>query len=90
MKSVIIFEGGVNMSLAQKGYQRRLVDDKIEKYLKIFGAISIEWPKWCGKTWTSLTHSESVTYMTERSPRDLAKVDPKYIFTEKSPNLCAS
>lgn len=75
------------MSLVQKDYRKRLVDHKIEKYLKIFGAISIEGPKWCGKTWTSLNHSESVSYMTERNLRDLAKVDPKYIFNDKKPQL---
>lgn len=75
------------MSLVQNDYRNRLVDTKIEKYLKIFGAISIEGPKWCGKTWTSLNHAESVSYMTERSLRDLAKVDPKYIFNEKKPQL---
>lgn len=75
------------MSLVQKDYRKRLIDDKIDKYLKIFGAISIEGPKWCGKTWTSLNHSESVSYLTERGPRDLAKVDPKYIFHEKRPQL---
>ena len=75
------------MSLVQKDYRRRLIDDKIDKYLKIFDAISIEGPKWCGKTWTSLNHSESVSYLTERGPRDLAKVDPKYIFNEKKPQL---
>ena len=75
------------MSLVQKDYRRRLIDDKIDKYLKIFGAISIEGPKWCGKTWTSLNHSESVAYLTERGPRDLAKVDPKYIFNDKKPQL---
>lgn len=75
------------MSLVRKEYRRRLIDDKIEKYLKIFGAISIEGPKWCGKTWTSLNHSESVSYLTERGPRNLAKVDPKYIFNEKKPQL---
>ena len=75
------------MSLMQENYKKRLIDDKISKYLQIFGAISIEGPKWCGKTWTSLNHSESVTYMTDRSSRDLAKVDPKYIFQEKRPQL---
>ena len=75
------------MSLKKQEYQRRLIDDKIEKYLKIFGAVSIEGPKWCGKTWTSLNHANSVTYMTERSSRDLALVDPKYIFTKERPQL---
>ena len=75
------------MSLTKENYQKRLIDEKISRYLKIFGAVSIEGPKWCGKTWTSLNHANSVTYMTERSSRDLAKVDPKYIFTKDRPQL---
>ena len=75
------------MSLEKEGYRKRLIDNKIDKYLKIFGAISIEGPKWCGKTWSSLEHSESASYLTELSTRNLAKVDPKYIFNEKRPQL---
>ena len=75
------------MSLDKKDYRKRLIDDKIDRYLKIFGAISIQGPKWCGKTWTSLKHANSVSYMTEKSPRDLAKVDPKYIFNQDRPQL---
>lgn len=75
------------MSLEKKDYRKRLIDDKIDRYLKIFGAISIQGPKWCGKTWTSLKHANSVSYMTEKSPRDLAKVDPKYIFNQDRPQL---
>ena len=60
-----------------------MFDKKVDDYLYVFGAVFIEGPKWCGKTWTSLNHASSVTYMTERSPRDLASVDPKYIFTKE-------
>ena len=45
------------MKLTKKEYKERLIDKKIDEYLKIFGAISIEGPKWCGKTWTALNHS---------------------------------
>ena len=75
------------LNLQKEGYQKRLIDEKISKYLKIFGAISIVGPKWCGKTWTSLNHANSVSYMTEKSSRELASVDPKYIFTNNSPQL---
>ena len=75
------------VSLKKEDYKERLIDKKIDRYLNIFGAIAIEGPKWCGKTWTSLNHANSVTYMTERSSRDLAKVDPKYIFTKERPQL---
>ncbi len=75
------------MGLTKASYMERLIDRKIARYLKVFGAVSIEGPKWCGKTWTGLNHANSVTYMTEKSQRDLAKVDPKYIFTKKPPQL---
>ncbi len=75
------------MSLTKEGYLPRLIDEKVSKYLRVFGAVSVEGPKWCGKTWTSLNHANSVTYMTEKSARDLANVDPKYIFTKEQPQL---
>jgi len=75
------------MTLKRDGYMPRLVDSKIEKYLKIFGAVSIEGPKWCGKTWSGLNHANSVTYMTEKSQRDMANIDPKYIFLADRPQL---
>lgn len=75
------------MSLTKRGYMPRLIDEKVARYLRVFGAVSVEGPKWCGKTWTSLNHARSATYLTEKSSRDLANVDPKYIFTKERPQL---
>ena len=75
------------MSLTKEGYRPRLIDTKVARCLRIFGAVSIEGPKWCGKTWTSLNHANSVTYLTDISARNLAEVDPKYIFTKERPQL---
>ena len=55
------------MSLKKEGYMPRLVDRKIERYLRIFGAILVEGPKWCGKTWTALAHSNTVRYIMNPS-----------------------
>ena len=46
------------MTIADKDYKKRLIEKKLDDYLSVFGAVSIEGPKWCGKTWTSLNHSE--------------------------------
>ena len=73
--------------MTKEGYRDRLIDNRIERYLKIFGAISIEGPKWCGKTWTGLSHAESVSFITEKSVRNKAQIDPKYIFTKERPQL---
>ena len=44
------------MSLTKEGYMPRLIDEKVSRYLRVFGAISVEGSKWCGKTWTSLNN----------------------------------
>lgn len=75
------------MSLTREGYMPRLIKEKIARYLRIFGAVSIEGSKWCGKTWTGLNHANSVDYMTERSQRDMARVNPRYIFSNSRPQL---
>ncbi len=75
------------MSLTKENYKERLIDEKLTKYLSVFGAVSIEGPKWCGKTWTSLNHANSVVYMTEKDKKDLANANPKYIFEDLRPQL---
>ena len=75
------------MSLREKDYKERLIDKKIERYLETFGAILIEGPKWCGKTWTALNHAESASYITETSTKRLALINPKNIFSDERPQL---
>ena len=40
-------------------YLPRVIDARLDEYLQAFGAVCVEGPKWCGKTWTSLHHSKS-------------------------------
>ena len=79
------------MSLTKNGYKKRIIDEKIEKNLKIFGAISIEGPKWCGKTWTSLNHANSVVYLNNVSnnfnERSLAQMNVDLILNKDYPEL---
>lgn len=79
------------MKLTKDGYIPRLIDNKIENYLKIFGAISIEGPKWCGKTWTALNHANSVVYLnnTEENFKDknLAEIDVNLVLNKEYPEL---
>ena len=79
------------MSLTKKGYRQRLIDPIIEENLKIFGAISIEGPKWCGKTWTALNHANSVTYLNNTADnyreRDIAKMDVNLVLDKTKPEL---
>ena len=75
------------MSLKRKEYIDRLVDKKIEEYLSIFGAVSIEGPKWCGKTWTSLNHANSVVLLDKEEMQEKAKLSLDLILEEERPEL---
>ncbi len=75
------------MSLRKEEYIDRLVDKKIEEYLEIFGAVSIEGPKWCGKTWTSLNHANSMVLLDEDEIKEKAKLSLDLILDEEKPEL---
>ena len=75
------------MSLRKNEYIERLVDKKIEEYLSIFGAVSIEGPKWCGKTWTSLNHANSVVYLDEEEIKEKARLSFDLILNNEKPEL---
>lgn len=65
--------------LDRSKYKNRIIDETLKKYLTIFGAVCIEGPKWCGKTWTSLYHSNSHIMLGDPSKnfqnRELVKLD---------------
>ena len=79
------------MSLKKDSYLPRIIDGRIEQYLRIFGAILIEGPKWCGKTWTGLAHSNTVRYIMNPSAgvnyKETAKTDPSLILEGNEPIL---
>ena len=78
------------MEINEKKYRKRLIEKKLKDYLSVFGAVSIEGPKWCGKTWTSLKHSKSEVFMDDDDVREMAKLDVKSIFNNdlnKKPQL---
>ena len=79
------------MALTEQGYRPRLIDGKIVRYMRLFGALSIEGPKWCGKTWTALNHSNSAVFIldpeNDYSNREAAKLNPAVILTGEKPLL---
>lgn len=75
------------LSLRKDEYIDRLVDKKIDDYLSVFGAISIEGPKWCGKTWTSLNHSNSVVYLDDDETKEKANLSLDYVLNDEKPEL---
>ena len=72
-------------------YKPRIIDKKIEEYLSVFGAICIEGPKWCGKTWTSSFHCSSEIFIGDPSGnfqnRRLAEMSPALVLEGETPRL---
>lgn len=77
--------------MEKKGYRPRIIDNKIEEYLGVFGALCIEGPKWCGKTWTSSFHSRSEIYLGDPAGnfqnRNLAELSPDLVLQGEPPRL---
>ena len=77
--------------MIKKEYKPRVIDNTIEEYLKSFGAVCIEGPKWCGKTWTSSFHSNSEIYIGDPTGnfqnRVLAQMSPDLVLNGETPRL---
>ena len=72
-------------------YKARIVDEQVKRDLRIFGAICIEGPKWCGKTWTSSHHANSEFLVGDPSGnfsnRMLAELEPYTVLKGDAPRL---
>jgi predicted AAA+ superfamily ATPase len=79
------------MPLTEQGYMPRLIDPIIDRHLRLFGAVSVEGPKWSGKTWTSLNHAESVFFVGDHqndfANRQLARLDLAAALEGEQPHL---
>lgn len=79
------------MTLKKEDYIPRLIDEKLAKYLSIFGAVSLVGPKWCGKTWTAYNCCNSAILIADPKGdyhnRELAMTDPTLIFSDDPPQL---
>ena len=72
-------------------YMPRIIDAKLKEYLEIFGAVCVEGPKWCGKTWTSSFHSNSKIFIGDPAGnfqnRQLAELSPALVLDGETPRL---
>lgn len=75
----------------QSKYKPRIIDKTVAKYLSTFGAVCIEGPKWCGKTWTSSHHSNSEFLIGDPANnfqnRKLAEMSPSLVLEGETPRL---
>ena len=77
--------------MKNNAYKHRIIDETVEQYLNAFGAVCIEGPKWCGKTWTSRFHCNS-EYLVGNPDnnfqnRQLAEMSPSLILPGDSPRM---
>ncbi|MDR0888015.1 MAG: DUF4143 domain-containing protein [Candidatus Methanoplasma sp.] len=68
-------------------YRPRLVDGHIDNMLSTFGGVLITGPKWCGKSWTGLHHSNSAVFVDQEPDKTKAKLVPNEVLSGKYPLL---
>lgn len=76
------------MTLTKDGYRPRLIDSHIGFGLTAMGAVCVEGPRWCGKTWACLNQASSC-FMVSESQFTLysAKMDPSSTLNGDYPRL---
>ncbi|MCD8371106.1 MAG: DUF4143 domain-containing protein [Clostridiales bacterium] len=77
--------------MKNEAYKDRIIDETVVHYLAAFGAVCIEGPKWCGKTWTSRYHCNS-EYLVGNPDnnfqnRRLAEMSPSLILPGDAPRM---
>ena len=77
--------------MEREDYRPRLIDNIIDSYLEAFGAVCVEGPKWCGKTWTSSYHCKSEIMLGNPDGnfqnRQLAQMSPSLVLEGVTPIL---
>ena len=74
-------------TLTPQGYRPRLIECRLDALMNAFGCVEISGPKWCGKTWTSLSRSMSVTRLDDPAQREAAQMDPMLALIGDEPHL---
>ena len=76
--------------MSENAYRPRIVDTQLQQFLRAFGAVCLEGPKWCGKTSTAREISSSAVYIGDPAQnfvnRQLAQL-PAVILDGKTPRL---
>lgn len=75
------------MPLTPQGYLPRVLDGAIEKYLRAFGAVQVDGPKWCGKTWACLNFANSIIELDDPNYAELVRMQPDIIDGMEKPCL---
>lgn len=75
----------------RQDYKPRLIDKQVQNFLTAMGAVVIEGPKWCGKTWTSSQHCRSEFLLGSADGnfqnKRLAELSPETILLGETPRM---
>lgn len=75
-------------TLTPAGYRTRVADPLVAERLRSVGAVLVEGPKGCGKTWTGLNHARSaLRFDADASARRLAELSPEAVLEGDAPRL---
>ncbi len=70
---------------------KNFMDEQLKLYLNTFGAVCVEGPKWCGKSWISSYHANSEFLLADPSNnfqnRHLAELSPSLVLKGDAPRL---
>jgi predicted AAA+ superfamily ATPase len=72
-------------------YITRIADRQISRYLDLFGAVLVEGPKWCGKTWAARHAANSEFGVADPEGnfrnREVARLNPQVVLEGLPPHL---
>jgi len=73
--------------LRNSKYKDRLLDKRLEKHLRAFGAVEIVGSMWCGKTWMAEAHGETKINLSHAGTRSLIEADYSLAFEGGKPHV---
>ena len=74
-------------TLTPEGYKPRLIERRLDALMGAFGCVEVNGPKWCGKTWTAMSRSASMTKLDDPAQREAAELDPTLALLGNPPHL---
>lgn len=75
------------MAITPVGYRPRLLDSVLDRRLETFAAVEVKGTKFCGKTWTSEAHGESIVHLDDDAVRSMADVDVTLALEGEQPHV---
>ena len=75
----------------EKKYLPRIADNLLHKSLRSSGAVWVQGPKWCGKTWTASREAKSILMMQDPDESQnylrIADTKPSLLLEGETPRL---